>query len=360
MGHSPYRVGIVGATWIAVRHMGSAPPPFRNDIGNAIGGVSHAATLAMLPNTELVAVCDLVPGLLDDFKAAWADDLPNVNTYTDYREMLAREDLDILTVATSDNRHTDIVVDGANAGVKGVLCEKPLATSLEDADRMIEACRQRGVPLHVDHNRRWSPLIHRVRDELRSGAIGPLGSVLVSHGGPRAMLFRSGTHMIDAVCFLVESEPTQVFGVLEEGFEDWDRYRGDGGRLPENDPSASGMIVFKNGVRVLYDGSKKTILASDSILFRGPKGEIRFNLDARGTAVVATYDEDTRVPVTRPLHPAHYRIQGLPATYSELIDVIENGGPGVSTATEARKTLQIMLGFLKSQQEGNRLVDVPA
>ena len=85
----------------------------------------------------------------------------------------------------------------------------------------------------------------------------------------------------------------------------------------------------------------------------------RFNLDARGTAVVAKYDEDTRTPVTRPLHPAHYQVQGLPATYSELIDVIENGGAGVSTATEARKTLQIMLGFLKSQQEGNRLVDVP-
>ena len=64
--------------------------------------------------------------------------------------------------------------------------------------------------------------------------------------------------------------------------------------------------------------------------------------------------------MTRPLHPAHYRIQGLPATYSELIDVIENGGAGVSTATEARKTLQIMLGFLKSQQEGNRLVEVPS
>ena len=360
MGQSPYRVGIVGATWIAVRPIRClAPAPFRNDIGNAIGGVSHAATLAMLPNTELAAVCDLVPGLLDDFKAAWADDLPNVNTYTDYREMLAREDLDILTVATSDNRHTDIVVDGANAGVKGILCEKPLATSLEDADRMIEACGERGIPLHVDHNRRWSPLIHKVRDELRAGAIGTLGSVIVSHGGPRAMLFRSGTHMIDAVCFLVESEPTQVFGVLEKGFEDWDRYRGDGGRLPENDPSASGMIVFRNGVRVLYDGSKNTILASDSILLRGPEGEIRFNLDARGTAVVSKYDEDTRTPVTRPLHPAHYRIQGLPATYSELIEVIENGGAGVSTATEARKTLQIMLGFLKSQQEGNRLVDVP-
>ena len=313
-----------------------------------------------MPNVELVAVCDLVPELLDDFKTAWADDLPNANTYTDYREMLAKEDLDILTVATSDNRHTDIVVDGANAGVKGILCEKPLATSLDDADRMIQACAERGIPLHVNHNRRWNPLIHRVRDEVRSGIIGTLGSIIVSHGGPRAMLFRSGTHMIDAICFFAESEPAQVFGILEDGFEDWDRYMGDGGRLPENDPSASGMIVFRNGIRALYDGSKKTILASDSIQLRGSSGEIRFNLDVRSPAVVTKYDDDLRTPVSHVLHPVQYQVQGLPATYDELIDVIENGGSGISTAVEARKTLQIMLGFLKSQQEGSRLVDVLA
>ena len=101
----------------------------------------------------------------------------------------------------------------------------------------------------------------------------------------------------------------------------------------------------------------------DYAQLRGSEGENRFNLYAlyaRGTAVVAKCDDNTRVPVTRPLHAAQYQIQGLPATYSELIEVIENGGPGVSTAVEARKTLQIMLGFLRSQQEGNRLVDVPS
>ena len=168
MGNSRYRVGIVGATWIAVRKTPAPPPPFANNIGNAIS-LSHASTLAALPNMELVAVCDLVPELLDDFKSNWADDLPDANTYTDYREMLANENLDIIVVATSDNRHTDIVVDGAESGVKGILCEKPLATSLEDADRMIRVCEERGVPLHVNHNRRWNPLMHMVRDEIRSG-----------------------------------------------------------------------------------------------------------------------------------------------------------------------------------------------
>lgn len=359
MGDSRYRVGIVGATWIAVRRTPDPPPPFGKDIGNAIS-ISHAATLSAMPGLELVAVCDLVPELLDDFKTAWADELPGANTYTDYREMLASEDLDILVVATSDNRHTDIVVDGAEAGVKGILCEKPLATSLEDADRMIEVCEERGVPLHVNHNRRWNPLMHMVRDEIRSGLIGKLGSIVVSHGGPRAMLFRSGTHMIDAVCFFAESEPAQVAGMLEPGFDNWDRYRGDGGRLPENDPSASGMILFENGVRVLYDGSKDTILSSDFMRLRGSEGEISFNLDARGPAVVRKYDADARVAVTHTLHPVQYQVQGLAATYTELIGVIENGGAGISTAVEARKTLQIMLGFLKSHREGNGLVGVPS
>ena len=359
MENSRYRVGIVGATWIAVRKTPAPPPPFANNIGNAIS-LSHASTLAALPNLELAAVCDLVPELLDEFKTTWADDLPDSNTYTDYREMLANESLDILVVATSDNRHTDIVVDGAESGVKGILCEKPLATTLEDADRMIRNCQEQGVPLHVNHNRRWNPLMHMVRDEIRSGSIGNLGSIVVSHGGPRAMLFRSGTHMIDAICFFAESKPSQVVGVLEDGFDDWDRYRGDGGKLPENDPSASGMILFENGVRVLYDGSKDTILSSDFMRLRGSEGEVSFNLDARGPAVVRKYDSDARVPVTHTLHPIQYQVQGLAATYAELIEVIENGGTGVSTAVEARKTLQIMLGFLKSHQHGNRLVDVPS
>ena len=155
MGQSSYRVGIVGATGIAVGRMGFPPPPFGNDVGNAIS-ISHAATLAILPGIDLVAICDLVPGLLDDFKAEWEGDLPGASVYTDYREMLERERLDILVVATSDNRHTDIVVDGANAGVKGILCEKPLATTLEDADRMIRVCAERGIPIHVNHNRRWN------------------------------------------------------------------------------------------------------------------------------------------------------------------------------------------------------------
>ena len=58
--------------------------------------------------------------------------------------MLEGEDLDVLTVATSDHLHTKIVIDGAESGVKGIFCEKPIATTLEDADAMIAACERNG------------------------------------------------------------------------------------------------------------------------------------------------------------------------------------------------------------------------
>ena len=276
--------------------------------------------------------------------------------------MLSKEDLDILAVATSDHRHADITVDGANAGVKGVLCEKPLATSMEDADRMIQACEGSGTVLVVDHSRRWVPLLYKVRETIRSGAIGPLTTIVAIRGGPRAMLFRNGTHMIDEVCFFADSEPTQVWGRLEEGFEHWDQYKGDGGKLPENDPGVSGFIHFRNGVRALYSGTKNTF-ERYTLQLTGTQGQIFLPLSTypySSTAKMLTHDPETGDVVSRTLVADQYREHGLVAAYEELIDVIENGGTPVSSAREARKTVQIILGFLKSQQAGSSLVDVPA
>lgn len=353
MPRTPYRVGIVGASGIAVGVPEPPHPPFRKEVP-----ISHAAALALLPNVDLVAVCDLLPTLLDDFKSVWRNEWPNTNTYTDYREMLKRENLDILAVATPDHKHTDIVVDGANAGVQGILCEKPLATTLNDVDQMIQTCAECGIPIHVDHSRRWNPLFHKVRQELRSGLIGPLSTIVAYQGGPRAMLFRNGTHTIDAVCFFAESDPVQVFGKLEEGFEYWDRYMGDGGKLPENDPSASGLILFKNGVRALYNSSKETSTVSHTMQLMGRRGQISLNMDGRSATAVIE-QPDSGIPTTHTIHAPQYQIQGLPAAYAELIDIMETGGTGISTATEARKTIQIILGFLRSEQEGNKLVGVP-
>ncbi len=346
-----YRVGIVGLRGIAAKAASEPSAPFGKEVFT-----SHLASLAHLSNVDLVGYCDLVPDLLDDFERDWAARWPNASRYTSHKEMLDKEGLDILGVATGDNVHAAIALDAVKAGVKGIYVEKPMATNLEDADRMIKACEDNGVVFSVDHTRRWSPLHHKARDAVRAGEIGPLRTIVATLGGERAMLFRNGTHLIDNVVFYAESEPVKVFAQLEDGFDHWDKYRGDGGKLPENEPGASGYILFKNGVRALYCGTKET-LGEYSLILSGAEG--RIHIDSMSSAVLETEGKGGE-KVTRQLVPDHYQVHGLVAAYQEIIDNIENGGEGVSSGREARKTVQIMTGFLKSHQAGSSLVDVTA
>ena len=356
MPKKTYRVGIVGLGGIAERPPDEAPPPFSDTVST-----SHAGALAQMSDFEVAGVCDLVPDLLEQFDRDWGSRWPTAAMYTDYKEMLAKGRLDILTVATSDHLHADIAVDAANAGVKGIFVEKPLATSMEDADRIVKACEENDAALVVDHTWRWDPLYHRVRAAIREGSIGKLSTIVVMHTGARAMLFRNGTHKIDGVCFFAESEPDKVFARLEDGFDDWDRYRGDGGKLPENDPSANGFILFKNGVQAHYCGDKEAFQDS-SYLLVGKKGQITvtpWGAVQDRTAELVTNDPQTGEAVRKTLVPGQYLVRNLGAAYRELGAIAEKGGASVSPGREARKTVQIMVGFLNSHQQGSRLVDVP-
>ena len=353
MGNKVYRVGIVGATTIAVRPPRPAPPaPFK---GQYLTSLAHTSELAMTPRVDLVGLCDLKEDLLDGFQQTEGHLWPNCKLYTDYREMLATGDVDILAVVTGDNAHAQITIDGANAGVKGIIGEKPLATTIEEANAMIEACEANGVAYTIDHTGRFRPQLHKVRDTIRDGAIGDVSTLMGYQGGERAMMFRNGTHTIDRLVFFAESDPVQVSARLEDGFEDWDRYKGDGGKLPSNDPSASGLILFRNGVRAFYNADKGGFQGS-RVQISGSRGIVHIDGE---DATLTTAGREPREVVSRRLAPDSYQVEGLVAAYGELIDMIENGGESTSPSREARKTVQIMLGFLKSNQNGSRLVDVP-
>ena len=348
-----YRVGIVGASGIVINTpRGEPSAPLDKELYSA-----HVGSLSNMPGVELAAICDIAPEALERFTEAWSERWPEARLYADYLEMLEREDLDILTVATSDHRHAQIVIDGAESGVRGIFCEKPIATTLEDADAMIAACERNGVKMSVNHSRRWFPLYHKVRHMIRNGAIGTPTVMSAVLGGPRAMMFRNGTHFIDALCFFAESEPRAVSAILEEGFDDWDRYRGDGGKLPENEPGMTGTILFENGIRALFRSLKGTAPLS-SLEITGPKGV--FRIEGGDRAAELTVQEEIRAEPNRTtIYPDQFQIQGTVAAYRELVNIIEQGGESISSPRDARKALRILLGFLESHQQGGRLVEVP-
>ena len=108
----------------------------------------------------------------------------------------------------------------------------------------------------MDHTRRWWLPYHVARQLLRDGAIGQVQRIIAHMGGTRAMLFRNGTHLLDGVLFFAESDAEWVFAELDPAFEDYFAYRGDGGKDPALDPSGSGYIHFRNGVRAFINASK--------------------------------------------------------------------------------------------------------
>ena len=368
MGAQKYRVGIIGLSGItsgtpqppgprAAWQGWKVGPPFDREIL-----ISHAACLALMDHIEVVGYCDLVPETRDKFKENWGSRWPDARPYDDYKKMLAEANLDILTVGTGDHVHAQMCVDGANAGVKAIIVEKPMATSMGDANRMLKACEDNGVPISVGHTRAWDPIYHKVRDMIRADVIGPLSTIYASQGGARAMMFRNGTHILHGVVFFADSPPQQIWAKLEEGFDDWDEYRGDGGKKPENDPGVDGYIEFENGVRALFSSNKQTI-GDSQIRLAGSKGQICFGL-GDGYATLETQDAESGDTVSRTIKPvglsSNYQQMGYVAAYQELIDLVEKGeGQSVGSGQQARHVVQVLTGFLKSHQAGSTLVDVP-
>ena len=330
------RVAVIGCRGIGVRHA---------------QGVVDAGDAA-----ELVAGCDLSEELLTEFADQFKSHSPRLTTYTDYREMLSTEKPDIVTVATGDHQHADSVVAAAAAGAKGIFCEKPLATNLADADRMLEAVDKSGAILCVDHTRRWMPAWrHATEKVIEPGEIGDVLTITGGFSGARAMLFRNGTHTIDTICWLADSDPEWVMAELEEGYEDYTEYRGDGGHLPETEPSAHGYIHFANGVRAFYSGGPKQKAETPMrVTVEGTLGDMHITETLLATSVTVHKDGGSRrVNLPSP------QGETIPVAVCDLIDVVANGGVSRCTGQDSMRVVEIMLGFLESQRQGNNRVQLP-
>ena len=125
---------------------------------------------------ELVAICDPVMTSLNE-----AGEQAGIEArYHDYREVLARDDIDVVLIATPNSLHEPIAVAALQAG-KHVLCEKPLALSLEGAKRMAAAARVAGRVTAVNHRYRWVPSARYLKELLESGEVGEVRQIFMNY-----------------------------------------------------------------------------------------------------------------------------------------------------------------------------------
>lgn len=187
-----------------------------------IGARAHAPAYAHLPEATLVAVCDV--NITRAHEVARAT---GATPYLDYHQLLAREDIDAVDICLPTYLHAQVSIEALSQG-KHVLCEKPMAVTLDEADAMITAARKAGRVLMIGHVRRFDPRYVAIKQALEKGNIGQLvhirrgerqylpftGEAWYWH--PRAgggIFLDIGVHVTDLFRWYFMAEPEEVFAI---------------------------------------------------------------------------------------------------------------------------------------------------
>ena len=141
-------------------------------IGSQFEADIHAASFQIMPDeAEVVAVASPTP----DHAKALAERYKIHRVFTDYRQMLAEDDIEMVTITAPNALHCQMTVDIANAG-KHVVCEKPLCMTLEEADLMIDTCRRKGVLLMYAEELYFTPKYVKAKEMADQGAFDVEGA----------------------------------------------------------------------------------------------------------------------------------------------------------------------------------------
>lgn len=309
---------------------------------------SHAGCYAAHPQTELVAGSDLDPKRLEQFGEKWG--IAPEHRYADYREMLEREKPDIVSITTSwGHDHAAIAPVVAESGVKAIFCEKPIATSMAEANRIVDAVQRNGVTFACAYLRRWNPRYQAVRQALDEGMIGRVLSIT---GIGVANLMHAGTHYADIMAYLCgDPEPSFAWGRIEPIPAD--------AKSPtaKVDPLGSGYIEMQSGERLFLEG-----VSSGAIVFAisGTNGRLMLFNDARNAEVWRKPEGSTGRWLERqdlPL-PEQDRSPVL-MVLEDLIASMEAGRETLCSERHAARAMELCLALHASHQAGGSRVDFP-
>ncbi len=166
---------------------------------------SHAGAYLVSTDVEIDAAADPDKSKLERFSAR----CPGVKLYTDYKDMLAGQRLDIISVCSPTNTHFEIVSDAAKYDIRAIFCEKPIASRVEDGHSLVELCGKKAITLAVNHSRRCDRNYIRIKEYITQGEIGEITSITGIYPDKVYMVGLPGENMqsiYDTTKFLVDNE----------------------------------------------------------------------------------------------------------------------------------------------------------
>ena len=240
------------------------------------GGIAngkHMPSLAKVEGCEMVAFCDIVLERAE--KAAKQYGTPDAKVFTDYKDLLAMEEIDVVHVLTPNRSHSFITVDALRAG-KHVMCEKPMAINSKEAKLMLDTARETGKKLTIGYQSRFRPDSLYLKQEAEAGVFGdiyyakatairrravPTWGVFLNEyeqgGGP---LIDIGTHALDLTLWVMNNyKPKFCVGTTYHKLNhDTEQGNAWGNWDPEKftvEDSAFGFIVMENGATIVLESA---------------------------------------------------------------------------------------------------------
>jgi predicted dehydrogenase len=322
-----YRAALVGAG-----RMGA----FIDNEGHTRLPYSHSAGYEACDRTDLIAGADMRADVLEKFGERYG--VPLERQYTDFREMIVKEQPDILSVATQPHQRIEVALFAIEHGVKALFLEKPLSASLEEAQQLREAVEQHGTIVNMGSLRRWRPNFITMREIIASGDLGNLETLICLN---KATLFNMGSHWIDTLNVLNGDSPARwATGFIHNAAETME------GNTVLIDPVGSGEIMYENGVTA-------------HLINRSGQHEIHAYCE-RG-AVVAL--GDNHLEIRRSGQPAEVvEVEEVSPTVRCIEDIaqaLDTGGKTRGGMTAAYANAELIFAMLESHLRDGARVAIP-
>jgi len=325
-------------------------------------GTNHARGYHLHPRTEVAAVADTDPENLQMFCERF-----NVPGYSTYEKMLAMEDLDISAPVLPVKANPDAVIASAEAGVKAVFSEKPIAGSLAEADRMVEECARRNIPFATGLVISSHPDYRKAYEMAADGEIGEVLRINLyednrqvgTHGLNLTRKFANKS-LVDFIVGFVSNDP---HGEYEEDYGHGERWYG----------WLGGYMKFQNGIEAYSSFTGPSYRGIEVI---GTHGFIiNFNNYTLGLRLFKTNDPDgkseprevegvfqPRPSGKRSRDEEGWRIPSevMMTSIDDIVNAIDTGDPlSITTGDDLRHSLEIAVALRESARNGSAPFKLP-
>ncbi len=335
------------------------------------GRISPNHIAAALENKlEIVALCDLDKVKMTDIVENFSLN-KDVRLYIDYKEMLEKEDIDLIAICTESGKHGEIALDCIDRGVN-LIIEKPIALSLQEADEIIKRSKKKNVKVSACHQNRFNKSIKKIREAMEDGRFGRLlygtahirwnrGADYYNQAPWRGSWLQDGgalmnqcIHNIDLLRWMMGDEIEEVFGMTDRLMHDY----------IEAEDLGIAVIRFKNGSYGIVEGTTNIYPKNleETLYIFGEKGTIK----AGGKSVnlieewlfVDKQDNPEEVKERYFENPPNVYGFGHTPLYADVIAAVIDDREPYVTAADGRRALELVLAIYKSAAEG-RAVRLP-